>query len=108
MEIKPVNKEEKTDSEFGYFSKILKILGNPLRLKIIYALYIKKCRVGKLTECIDEKLPIISQQIAILRKEGIITGERDKNVINYKISDKFTDEILKLISNLPENFLEKL
>ena len=89
-----MGKEEK---DLDNISRILKILGNPIRLKIIVALLERKCRVGKLSECINEELPIISQQIAILRKAGIIIGERDKNIIKYKIKDEFTLSLVELV-----------
>jgi len=85
------------DKNIERISKVLKVLGNPIRLKIVVALLEKKCRVGKLTDCVNEDLPIISQQIAILRKADIIEGERNKNVIKYKIKDNFTMELIKLV-----------
>lgn len=85
------------DKNLDKISKILKVLGNPIRLKIVVALLERKCRVGKLTDCINEELPIISQQIAILRKADIIEGEREKNVIKYKIKDNFTLQLIELV-----------
>lgn len=89
--------------DFDKYSKLLKVLGNPLRLKIVTALLEKKCRVGKLTDCVDEKLPIISQQLAVLRKAGIIKGIRNKNIINYQVEDEFVEGIIRLMRELQKN-----
>jgi len=88
---------ENEDKNLERISRILKVLGNPIRLKIVVALLEKKCRVGKLTDCVNEDLPIISQQIAILRKADIIEGERNRNVIKYKIKDNFTLKLIELV-----------
>lgn len=85
------------DSILQRYARVLKVLGNPLRLKIVTALMEKRCRVGKLTDCVNEKLPIISQQIAILRKEGLIEGDRDKNSIKYRIKDRFTKNLIQFV-----------
>jgi len=79
------------------YAKVVKLLGNPIRLKIAVALHETKCRVGKLTECVDEKLPIVSQQLAILRKAGIIEGKRNKNVVNYFIVNDFAKDVVELV-----------
>ena len=79
-------------------AKILKVLGNPLRLEILMAIYTKKCKVAGLVDCLNEPQPIVSQQLAILRKAGIITGEKQKNVIIYKIIEPITEKMISQIS----------
>ena len=79
------------------YSKFLKIIGHPLRLKILIAIYLKKCKVGGLVECLKEPQPIVSQQIAILRKGNVIEGDKDKNTITYRINDEFVEDIIKYI-----------
>ncbi len=79
------------------YSKTLKLLGNPTRLKILTIIKTKKCRVSKIQEILQESLPLISQQIAVLRKAQIIKGEREKNEIYYKIIDEFTLKVMALL-----------
>lgn len=86
------------DSYISKYAKLLKLFGNPIRLKLAIAIMEKKCRVGKLADCINEHLTIVSQQIAILRKSGVIEGKRDKNIIRYTITDDFAEKILELIA----------
>ena len=78
-------------------SKILKLLGNPTRLKILIILYNEKCRVSKIQEILHESLPLVSQQIAVLRKANIIEGIRDKNEIYYKIINELTLKVINLL-----------
>ena len=79
------------------YSKTLKLLGNPTRLKILTIIKNKKCRVSKVQEILQESLPLISQQIAVLRKAKIIEGERNKNEIYYKIVDDFALKVMELM-----------
>ncbi len=91
----------KDDKDFTHLAKIFKILGHPLRLKILLAIHTKKCRVTGIVECFDEPQPIVSQQLAILRNGNIIKGDKNKNCITYKIVDKVTIKIIKqLIDNI--------
>lgn len=78
-------------------SRTLKLLGNPTRLKILTIIKKEKCRVSKIQEILQESLPLISQQIAVLRKAKIIEGERNKNEIYYKIIDDFALKVMNLI-----------
>ncbi|MBN1969561.1 MAG: winged helix-turn-helix transcriptional regulator [Candidatus Delongbacteria bacterium] len=84
-------------------TRTLKIIGHPLRLKILAIMQLKKCKVAGLVNCLNESQPIISQQIAILRNAGIIKGSREKNSITYKIADPFCKELIKKVIKTLEN-----
>ncbi len=103
MEIKeiPIISDEKIE----YLTKVLKVIGHPLRLKILLAIYTKKCKVLGLVDCIQEPQPIISQQLAILRKSDIIIGNKLKNSVVYEISNKYA---LELIEDIIENRKESI
>ncbi len=79
----------------AYLTKVLKVIGHPLRLKILIAIHTKKCKVLGLVDCIQEPQPIISQQLAILRKSDIIIGIKVKNSVVYEISDKYALEVIE-------------
>lgn len=56
---------------------------------------------GKLAESVGMKAPAMSQQLAILRREGIIASRRDGQTIYYRIVDQDAVTIMRL---LYENF----
>ncbi|PID29269.1 MAG: transcriptional regulator [Candidatus Cloacimonadota bacterium] len=84
-------------------TKRLKIIGHPLRVKILILIQQQKCKVTVIADCLKESQPIISQQIAIMRNAGIIEGSRDKNCIVYKIVDSFCECVInKVLSTVDE------
>lgn len=84
--------------ELDEIANALKVLGHPLRLKVLLAIYTKKCRVTGLVECLEEPQPIISQQLAILRKANIINGIKEKNCIIYNIINENAKNIIHNIA----------
>ncbi len=78
---------------------ILKSLGHPIRLSIICQLYNQKQNVSDLCHCLDVSQPVVSQHLAILRNHGLIQGTRKGTHVIYKISDKFTKNIVGLVLN---------
>lgn len=79
-------------------ASVFKALSNPKRINILLALREERCRVGNMTECVGETFPIVSQQLAILKRHGIVSRTKNKkNEVFYSIIDEFTDRILDLI-----------
>ena len=79
-------------------AKAFKVLANPKRINLLLALRTESCRVGNLQECINEPFPIISQQLAILRKKGIVSKTKNKkNEAYYTIDCELTNKLLDLI-----------
>lgn len=87
-----LNDQELTDS-----ANLLKIMGHPLRLKILIAIFTRQCKVTGLVDCIDAPQPIVSQQLAILRRGKIIVGQKCKNCVIYKIANPGTEEIIRML-----------
>ncbi len=81
-------------------SEVFKALSNPKRINILMALREEKCRVGNLAECVDESFPIVSQQLAILKRHGIVEKTRSQNnEVYYTVKNGFADKVLDLIEN---------
>jgi DNA-binding transcriptional ArsR family regulator len=79
-------------------ASVFKALSNPKRINILLALREERCRVGNMTECVGETFPILSQQLAILKRHGIVSRTKNKkNEVYYSITDEFTDRILNII-----------
>ncbi len=92
-------------------SNIFKILSNPLRIKIIYALKNREFCICELLQILNEKQPVISKHIKELKNADIIKTERKGNKILCSIKDPHIFELLegvkKLIKrNLKEKYKE--
>jgi ArsR family transcriptional regulator len=68
-------------------AEILKVLGHPLRLCIVAGLLGKECNVSTMQECVKLPQPIVSQHLAILKRKGIIKGERRGKEVVYSVID---------------------
>jgi len=77
---------------------VFKAFSNPKRINLLLAIREEACRVGNMTECINESFPIVSQQLAILKRHGIVEREkRQKNEVYYTIINDLALKILDLI-----------
>ena len=76
-------------------ASILKSLGHPVRLKLLIAIHLKHCIVSGLVDCVQEPQPIVSQQLSVLKKQNIITGEKNGNKIIYNIKNPMVSHIIK-------------
>lgn len=76
-------------------AKLLKVLGHPIRLCIVAGLLGKECNVTGMQECLGLPQPIVSQHIAVLRREGIIRGARKGAEIIYSVVDLRAEKIIR-------------
>ena len=91
---------EKRDLNKVCFKKeaeVLRALGHPVRLKILYGLLSGDCNVKNMQECIDIPQATLSQHLTILKNVGVIEGMRDGNQVFYTITSSFVSELMKLL-----------
>jgi len=74
----------KTQS-FDREAEILKVLGHPIRLKIVAGLMSQSCNVKKIWECLGLPQATVSQHLALLKNKGIIDGRRDGVEVFYQV-----------------------
>ncbi len=66
-------------------AEILKVLGHPVRLKIVAGLMSQSCNVKKIWECLELPQATVSQHLALLKNKGIIEGKRDGVEVYYQV-----------------------
>jgi DNA-binding transcriptional ArsR family regulator len=82
-------------------SDFLKSLANPVRLRILCLLAQGESPVGDIAEKLAARQSLISQHLALLRKDGLVRARRDGQTIRYAIADARAE---KLIGVLYESF----
>jgi len=82
-------------------AEILKVLGHPVRLKIVAGLMSQSCNVKKIWECLELPQATVSQHLALLKNKGIIDGKRDGVEVFYQVT---SIEARKIVQTLMENF----
>jgi len=85
-------------------ARVIRILGHPLRLRLIEALEDGERHVGELQDAMDVGQAIVSQQLGILRSHGIVDARRDGPRVYYRIVEPRVIKILDCIRecDLPE------
>jgi DNA-binding transcriptional ArsR family regulator len=82
-------------------SEFLKSLANPVRLRILCLLAQGESPVGDIAEKLAARQSLISQHLALLRKDGLVRPRRDGQTIYYALAD---ERARKLIGVLYESF----
>lgn len=75
-------------------SDLLKALSNRHRLLIVCQLVDGERSVGDLAEFLGLRDSTVSQHLALLRKDGLVSARRDAQTIYYSIASKPAREVL--------------
>jgi len=78
-------------------SALLKALSNRHRLVIICQLIEKERSVGELAELLGIRDSTVSQHLALLRKDGLVTARRDGQTIWYAIGSKPARDLVRTL-----------
>ena len=77
--------------------RMMKTLANRDRLMLLCQLSQGEKRVGELEEVTNIQQPTLSQQLAVLREEGVVSTRRDGKHIYYKISSPIEMSVMELL-----------
>jgi ArsR family transcriptional regulator len=77
--------------------RMMKTLANRDRLLLLCQLSQGEKRVGELEEDTNIQQPTLSQQLAVLREEGVVSTRRDGKHIYYKISSPIAMSVMELL-----------
>lgn len=78
-------------------SGLLKALANRHRLLIVCQLTEKERSVGELAEFLKVRDSTVSQHLALLRKDGLVTARRDGQTIWYTIGSAPARELVRTL-----------
>jgi DNA-binding transcriptional ArsR family regulator len=81
-------------------SNLLKALSNRHRLIIICQLSEKARSVGELADLLKLRDSTVSQHLAILRKDGLVTARRDGQTIWYSIASTPARELVRTLNRV--------
>lgn len=95
MEKMPFDKNQSYDQE----AETLKVLGHPVRLKIVAGLMSQSCNVKKIWECLELPQATVSQHLALLKNKGIIEGRREGVEVFYQVVSPVAKRIVGALFN---------
>ena len=84
----------------GDASRLLKTLGNEKRLMLLCLLVEGERSVGDLNARLDLSQSALSQHLAVLREDGLVTTRRDGQTIYYSLADGPAQRILDTLHGI--------
>ncbi len=78
-------------------ARMIKVLGHPLRLRILEALERGELNVAELQEATGASQALVSQQLGILRAHGVVEPRRDGPRVFYRVIEPKVARILDCI-----------
>jgi DNA-binding transcriptional ArsR family regulator len=85
--------EEPSDREFAVAADMLKLLADPTRLRIVWALLHGEHSVNDLATHVDAKPTAVSQHLAKLRLAKLVRTRRDGNRIFYAVENDHIERL---------------
>ena len=79
---------------------VLKVLANEDRLLLLCQLAKGEMCVGELEQQLDIHQPTLSQQLGVLRNEGLVATRREGKYIYYSIADPDALEVIEVLYRL--------
>jgi DNA-binding transcriptional ArsR family regulator len=92
------------DSVLEEYARKLKAVGHPIRLRLLCLIAREDdpC-VSDMWHCLNQPQPVISQHLAILKENGIVSAEVQKTKRVYSIIDPFIADLIARITEEAES-----
>ena len=84
---------EPDDFEFDVAAGVLKLLADPTRLKIVWALLHGEHSVNELADHVGARPPAVSQHLAKLRAAGLVRTRRDGTRVFYAARNEHIEHL---------------
>lgn len=83
--------------EAGDLAEMFRLLGDPTRIRILFALLAEpERRVGELAAVVGASETKVSQALRLLRSAGAVRNRRDGRNIYYRLDDEHIQQLLEL------------
>ncbi len=77
-------------------AELFKIFGDSTRCKILYTLLEKEMNVTDISESLRMTQPAISQQLRVLKSNGLVKFRREGKSLIYSLADTHVQQILSI------------
>lgn len=96
--VKPEPEEVRAHSEDA--ARLLKALANPARLQVLCSLVPGELSVGQINENVALSQSALSQHLAILRREGLVSTRRSGQTIYYQLAGEAVQRVLEVLYDI--------
>src|SRR4051794_15082839 len=92
---------KKLAKQAGEAAQLLKLLGNEKRLLILCFLAVRgEMTVGELVAVVKLSQSALSQHLALLRVDGLVTFRRTSQTLHYRVADKRALRVLQVLKEI--------
>jgi DNA-binding transcriptional ArsR family regulator len=86
-------------------ARFFKALAHPTRIRILEILVNGSRTVYELQEALTLEQATVSQQLAVLRNQGIVNAEKEGLAVRYSLRDPLVGELLEVARRIFNNHL---
>ena len=86
-----------TEEEFGRLANRFKLLGEPMRLKILQSVCHESLTVNEIVEATGSTQANISKHLALLATAGILKRNKHGQCVYYGLKDKLVMQLCELV-----------
>ncbi len=86
-----------TEDELGRLAGRFKLLGEPMRLKILQSVCHEPRTVNDIVEATSSTQANVSKHLALLAAAGILEREKDGQCVYYSLKDKMVVRLCELV-----------
>ena len=91
---------ERLREHVGEACALLKALANADRLLLLCQIVTRRHNVGELEDITGIHQPTLSQQLAVLREEGLVTTEKEGKYVYYRLANANVVRIMRMLSDI--------
>jgi len=86
-------------------SRFFRALAHPVRIRILEILVRGGRTVQELQEALGLEQPIVSQQLSVLRNQGIVVAQKEGTSARYTVRDPLVGDLLEIARRIFNNHL---
>jgi DNA-binding transcriptional ArsR family regulator len=90
-----LNRQPLTDLATDLIAERLRVLGQPLRVRLVDRLAIRETTVHELVDSLGTTQQNISQHLGVLRRAGIVVRRKEGTPVRYQLADSEIVPILE-------------
>jgi ArsR family transcriptional regulator len=92
-------KKELSDAALQMIAERFKVLSEPMRLKILHALWDEERTVGEIIVATGALQANVSKHLGLLQQAGLVSRRKDGMNVYYRICDETVFELCEVVCN---------
>ena len=86
-------------------ARFFRALAHPTRIRVLEILVRRGRTVQELQDALGLDQPLVSQQLAVLRNQGIVAAQKEGSSVRYTVRDPLVADLLDVARHIFDNHL---